>query len=117
MPVLPGDIADVVATYLAATDPQEYRDAARNRQFSVFGDLFVSNPIVKKKTKRYETYRVEFMNRRYNNTRNKSIDSADSLNRGSLATYGTLNMAFQDTHMVVNKLESAFTGGTEQEIV
>jgi hypothetical protein len=117
MPVLPGDIADVVASYLASVNPQEYADVARDRQFSIFADMFVNNPIVKKETKKAVSYRVQFMNRRYNNNRAKSIDTPDALNRGSVTTYGQVSMTFQDTHMVVNKLEPSFTGGSEQEVV
>lgn len=117
MGVNPEDIPDVVTAYLAAVNPQEYADVARNRQSSIFADMFVSNPIVEKKEKKASTYRVEFMNKRYNNNRAKNIDTPDSPNRGTLHTYGSVNMTFQDTHMIVNKLEPAFTAGSEQEVV
>lgn len=116
MPVLPKDIPDVVTSYLASVTKQKYSNLARNRQFSTFANDFVDNPVVKKDTKRAVEYRMEYMNRGYNNTRAKSIDSPDAPNRGNVSQYGLINMAFQDTHYIVNKLEPAFTGGTEQEV-
>ncbi len=117
MPVLPKDIPDVVSSYLASVTPQKYTDVARNRQFSTFAEDFVDNPVVKKDTKKAVEYRMEYMNRGYNNTRTKSIDSPDAPNRGNVSTYGLINMAFQDTHYIVNKLEPAFAGGSQQEVV
>src|SRR5688572_7833455 len=117
MGVLPKDIPDVVSSYLASVNPQKYTDVARNRQFSTFAEDFVDNPVVKKDPKKAVEYRMEYMNRGYNNTRTKSIDSPDAPNRGNVSTYGLINMAFQDTHYIVNKLEPAFAGGSEQEVV
>jgi hypothetical protein len=117
MPVLPGDIADVVASYLASVDRQKYDDVVRDRQFSTFARDFVHNSTVKQDVKKAVTYRVEFMNSGYNNTRAKFIDSSDAPNRGPVSSYGTQSMCFQDTHMIVNKLEPSFTGGSDDEVI
>ncbi len=117
MAVLPGDIADVVTSYLASVDSQKYDDVVRDRQFSTFARDFVHNPVVKQKTEKAVTYRVEFMNTGYSNTRAKFIDSSDAPNRGPVSSYGTQSMTFQDTHMIVNKLEPSFTGGSDDEVV